>query len=963
MDEMQRLLQELETYQIELEMQNEELREARMRLEASTARYAVLYDFAPMGYFTLGHQGEIIQANLAGTRLLGLECSRLLNYRFDAFVASDDLPAFRTLLTRAFATQSPETIEVRLAIEDKPPLTILLQACVSADGRESRLALTDITERKHVEVVLESRLRISEYALGHSLDEILTRTLDEAELLTGSTIGFFHFVEADQKTLSLQAWSTNTLGNICNAEGKGRHYEVDKAGVWADALRERRPMIHNDYASLPHRKGMPPGHAPVLRELVVPILRNQQVVALLGVGNKPGEYEQCDIESVFRLANLALDIVLAKRAEEALKKSQHLLAETEKVGKVGGWEFDIDTGKQAWTEEMYHIHETDLTYNPTVKKGINFYTPASRPIIERAVKDIVERGEPFDLELEITTAKGNRRSVKAIGKADFKHHRIYGFFQDITERRQAEEKTARMAREWQITFDATNDAIWLLDKEQRVARSNKMADQTFHRPGGDAIGRHCWEIMHGTTGPIPNCPAEQARKSLRREKLELVIGDRWYSVNADPILDASGQYAGAIHIVGDITERKQMAAEQDQLLAKNLQLKKSESLGRMAGAIAHNFNNQLAAVTLNLELALDDIPPNVGLGANLSEALRSARKAAAISTGMLTYLGQTHVQREPMGLSDVCRQGLPLLLVDLPKAVVMETDLPAHGPVINANANQIQQVLTHLLTNAWEATSNEPGIIRLTIKLVSATAIPAMFRFPIDWQPHDPEYACIEVADSGCGIMAGDIERIFDPFFTSKFTGRGLGLSVGLGIVREHGGVMTVESDPGRGSVFRVFLPMTATALPSKPVPVVPAPKMAGRGGVLVVEDEPALRAIVTRALQRSGFTVLAAVDGVEAVELFGQHRDEIRCVLCDLTMPRLGGWETLTVLRKLAPGLPVILSSGYDDAKVMAGHHAELPQAFLHKPYELKALINLINQIQLELAGGDLVSNAPARS
>ena len=162
-DEMQRHLQELQTHQIELEMQNEELREARARLEASATRYTNLYNLAPVGYFTMGLKGEIIQANLAGARLLGLERSRLLDYRFDAFVASADLPAFRTLLTRAFASQPPETIEVRLAIKDKPPLTVLLQAYVSEDGLESHLVLTDITERRQAEVTLrasEERYRL-----------------------------------------------------------------------------------------------------------------------------------------------------------------------------------------------------------------------------------------------------------------------------------------------------------------------------------------------------------------------------------------------------------------------------------------------------------------------------------------------------------------------------------------------------------------------------------------------------------------------------------------------------------------------------------------------------------------------------------------------------------------------------------------------------------------------------------
>ncbi|MEI6393754.1 MAG: PAS domain S-box protein [Verrucomicrobiota bacterium] len=155
-DEMQRLVQELQVHQIELEMQNETLEESHARLKASAARYTNLYDFAPVSYFTLGHQGEIIQSNLAGARMLGLERSRLLDRRFEIFVASADLPAFRTLLTRAFATQSPETIEVRLAIKDKPPLTVLLQASVSEDGWESRLVLMDITERKQAEIALRA---------------------------------------------------------------------------------------------------------------------------------------------------------------------------------------------------------------------------------------------------------------------------------------------------------------------------------------------------------------------------------------------------------------------------------------------------------------------------------------------------------------------------------------------------------------------------------------------------------------------------------------------------------------------------------------------------------------------------------------------------------------------------------------------------------------------------------------
>jgi len=190
------------------------------------------------------------------------------------------------------------------------------------------------------------------------------------------------------------------------------------------------------------------------------------------------------------------------------------------------------------------------------------------------------------------------------------------------------------------------------------------------------------------------------------------------------------------------------------------------------------------------------------------------------------------------------------------------------------------------------------------------------------------------------GIAAADSEKIFDQCFSTKLVGRGLGLAVGLGIMRSHFGGVTVESDPGRGSVFRFFFPVINQTALLPPEAVVDPPDMAEAGGtVLLVEDDHLLRDMVEEMLAYLGFTVLTAADGLEAVEIFRQRQAEIDCVLSDLTMPRMDGWETLTALRQLSPDLPVILSSGYDEAQVMAGHHPERPQAFLSKPYQLAAL------------------------
>jgi len=398
-------------------------------------------------------------------------------------------------------------------------------------------------------------------------------------------------------------------------------------------------------------------------------------------------------------------------------------------------------------------------------------------------------------------------------------------------------------------------------------------------------------------------------------------------------------------VMTNITERMRGEAERVKLETQNLRLQKSESLSRMAGAIAHTFNNQLQAAMMNLEFALEDLPPTGGLIEPLSAAKDALSKVAEVSTLMLTYAGQTSAERAPMDLSEVCQRSVSLLRAGMPNSLKLEIDLPSPGPSIQANANQIQQVLTNLLANAWEACGDRGGSIHLRVKEVSAAEIPAAHRFPVGSQLQDKTYACVALADTGSGISEQDIEKIFDPFFSTKFTGRGIGLAVVLGILRGHRGVVTVESKAGAGTVFRVFLPISSQAVLPKLIPVAELTKKARSGTVLVVDDEPMVCIAVASVLRHAGFTVLTARDGVEAVEVFRAQQAEIRLVLCDLTMPRMGGWETLEALRKLAPGIPVILASGYSEAQVLAGAHAELPQAILGKPYAIATLMSAFSE------------------
>ena len=241
---------ELQQRQEELELINKELAQSQVELEAAYRQYTDLYDFAPVGYLTLARNGAIHQVNLAGANLLGVNHNEVTQLRLAAFVSSESRPAFNIFFEKLLSGEGKETCELVLEKKGNGLLWVRLEATCFEGGNVCRAMLTDITERKRMASLLQARVRISEFAESHTFDELLQKTLDEAEVLTGSQIGFAHFLEADQKTLQLQMWSTNTLENMCTAEGKGRHYPVDEAGVWADCVSTRAPLIHNDYANL-----------------------------------------------------------------------------------------------------------------------------------------------------------------------------------------------------------------------------------------------------------------------------------------------------------------------------------------------------------------------------------------------------------------------------------------------------------------------------------------------------------------------------------------------------------------------------------------------------------------------------------------------------------------------------------------------------------------------------------------
>jgi PAS domain S-box-containing protein len=305
----------------------------------------------------------------------------------------------------------------------------------------------------------------------------------------------------------------------------------------------------------------------------------------------------------------------------------------------------------------------------------------------------------------------------------------------------------------------------------------------------------------------PRLAAPRSEWVLEYRLMTPAGGVTWVHGLAVPQHDAQGRTAGYVGIGIDITESRRTAETREKQEAQERELQKTESLSRMAGAIAHHFNNRLQVVLGMLELALDDLPCDTAAHEALDAALNSAREAAKVGSQMLVYLGLAPGKREPLDLAEACRRHLPKLRATMPAKVVLETDLPSSGLVIHADTKQIQQVLTNLVTNAWEAVGDGHGTIRVTVETAVPADIPVEHRVPSEWRPQDKAYVCLKVTDSGCGIPPQAREALFDPFFSSKSTGRGLGLSVVKGITKSHGGVIAVESEPGQGTTFGIYLP------------------------------------------------------------------------------------------------------------------------------------------------------------
>ncbi len=382
-----------------------------------------------------------------------------------------------------------------------------------------------------------------------------------------------------------------------------------------------------------------------------------------------------------------------------------------------------------------------------------------------------------------------------------------------------------------------------------------------------------------------------------------------------------------IGVVADVTDRRRI----EERLRERARL---ESVGLLAGGVAHDFNNLLTGILGNSSLALDSMETSDPARPMLESVVAASERAAALTRQMLAYSGRGRFIVGRIDLSKLVREMANLLRTSVDRSIDLQLELPSGLPPIEADKVQIQQLVMNLVINAAEAMEGRTGaiVIRTSRSRLDPSHV-ACHNPAFEVAPGD--YVCLEVIDQGIGMDEATMARIFDPFFTTRFTGRGLGLSAALGIVRGHKGSLTVESQPGQGSTFCAYFP----ALRSKPARSI--------GTVLVVDDEDLIRSTAAHIFEACGFKVIAAADGPEALAAFERTNGHIDLTILDLSMPGMPGEIVFERIRRAWPEARVVISTGFMDENLFRRFRTSAA-GFLHKPYTLRGISELLHELGL---------------
>jgi two-component system, cell cycle sensor histidine kinase and response regulator CckA len=1046
-EDVKRLVQELQVHQVELEMQNQELRRTQAELEASRARYLDLYDFAPTGYFTLDRKGKIIEVNLTGARLLGIERRWLIDQPFFLWVAPEFREACRGHFQKAFETGEHQTCQLKLQPKDGRPLHAALEtiAVQNSAGEYSQyhIAVSDITFHKQAEEEIErlasfpqlnpnpvlevdtagqityanpaaletaqklgfqdtkiflpndlqeilqgvtetekhqfyreleikeaffainiafisqfqvlrlflieitqqkraadeikrnearlaSVLRVSQYP-SRSIQDLLDFALHEVIALTRSKIGYIYFYDHEKQEFTLNTWSREVMKQCSIAEPKTL-YHLEKTGIWGEAVRQRRPIIVNDFqAPNPWKKGVPEGHARIDRYLTIPVFSARQIVAVVGIGNKATDYDESDVLQLTLIMDAVWQIAERRRAQEALHASE------ERYRMVADYTHDMEYWVSPERKILYMSPACErLTGYPA--QGFvddpqlldRIVHPEDRVRFTKHKEDAISHTQIYDLDFRLIHRNGGEFWVNHTCQV------VYGVDGSLLGRRVCNRDITAKKR----AQDCFQNLIHNAPIGIFIVQDGKFA---MINPGFEVItGYHAQELLgQDCLGPVaPEYKELVRKKAVQRLKKEGLppyeygfvtrSGETgWVMETVTPT-----QYHGKKAVLGyfmDITPLKKLEGQ-------FFQAQKMEAVGTLAGGIAHDFNNILTGILGNIGLAAldDEIVPRVK--ARLVQAEAACLRAQALSQQLLTFAKGGAPVKKLFSVAELLTEATAFICIGSP--VKSETTCPENLWSIEADPGQIGQVFQNLTINAIQAmpTGGTIQVWAENLTLVADSELPL----------GAGRYIKISVRDQGMGIPAENLPRIFDPYFTTKHEGSGLGLASVFAIIENHHGHIAVESKPGAGTTFTIYLPAVARQV--APAPEEDSELLVGKGKILVMDDEVMILELLEAMLDILGYEGEFAQDGGEAVERFVQAQasgQAFAAVILDLTVPGgMGGKETMARLREIDPQVKALVSSGYSNDAIMADFQKYGFSGVIAKPYQVSELSQILHDV-----------------
>ncbi len=525
----------------------------------------------------------------------------------------------------------------------------------------------------------------------------------------------------------------------------------------------------------------------------------------------------------------------------------------------------------------------------------------------------------------------------------------------INSRRGTEQTMQESERKYRFIADNITDMIWMTDMTFSLTYVSPSVELICGYKPEQAIGLPLHERMSESSIEkamewIPEAlisvnPEEKQDNSLRME-LDFLHMDG-HVINTETIVtllrNEEGEGLGLLGVSRDISHRRESEKQREREDSRFREGQKLESLRHMAGGVAHDFNNLLTGIMGNISLALMDLDPQSPIYDFLKDVEYSAHQASDLAMQMLAYSGKGRLLKSSLDVNETINGMRHLINSTMNLGITLTYRLHEMETLIEADSVQFQQLVLNLVTNAVEAIGKRGGEIVIESGKRYCNR-EFLSNSSIDEELPEGTYAYIEVSDSGPGMDPNTMSRVFDPFFSTKFTGRGLGLATVIGIVRAHNGTVTVSSSLGKGSVFTVFFPIM-DAEPVEP----PSPPSRGTEEtrtILIADDEPVVQRLMQRTLSRSGLKVLTASNGFEAIAAFQNHRDAIDTIVLDLTMPKMGGEQALDELRELGCDVPILLSSGYSDTVVSERFQGKKIAGFLQKPFSPQELLDRIDEV-----------------